>query len=193
MENGIFREREVEQLLSQYELFEIYTDDAVSEIEASYREQQISITGYYANPTYIILDSTDHLEVGRESFTNSSKDFIAFLEAGLSDTPAFESRIQIEGLKISERGEEVRVLMPEGAWDYSGGVASNYMSQPVESLDTRFSATAQFRVGEDLSGEYVIRARVVGGLYDEDNRLSTFAIPLKLVLNVAGETRSGDH
>ena len=138
MENGIFREREVEQLLSQYELFEIYTDDAVSEIEASYREQQISITGYYANPTYIILVSTDHLEVGRESFTNSSKDFIAFLEAGISDTPAFESRIQIEGLKISERGEEVRVLMPEGAWNYSGGVASNYMSQPVESIDTRF-------------------------------------------------------
>ena len=193
MENGIFRESEVEQLLSQYELFEIYTDDAVSEIEASYREQQISITGYYANPTYIILDSTDHLEVGRESFTNSSKDFIAFLEAGISDTPAFESRIQIEGLKISERGEEVRVLMPEGAWDYSGGVASNYMSQPVVSLDTRFSATAQLRVGEDLSGEYVIRARVVGGLYDGDRRLSTFAIPLKLVLNVAGETRSGDH
>ena len=73
MENGIFRESEVEQLLSQYELFEIYTDDATSEIEATYREQQIRITGYYANPTYIVLDSRDQLEVARESFTNSSE------------------------------------------------------------------------------------------------------------------------
>ena len=36
----------------------------------------------------------------------------------------------------------------------------------------------------ELQGEYVLRARVVGGIYDGDDRLQTFAIPLKLRLKV---------
>lgn len=186
MENGIFRESEVEQLLSQYELFEIYTDDATSEIEATYREQQIRITGYYANPTYIVLDSRDHLEVARESFTNSSEQFITFLEQGLTDRPAFESRIQIEGLQIREKGQDYTVLTRETPWVYQGEGAARYQGAEVSAINGAFSASATFRVGENLAGEYVLRARVVGGIYEGDDRLRTFAIPLKLRLNVDG-------
>ncbi|MGB1070669.1 MAG: hypothetical protein ACPG1Z_03305 [Planctomycetota bacterium] len=189
MENGIFRESEVEQLLSQYELFEIYTDDATSEIEATYREQQIRITGYYANPTYIVLDSRDQLEVARESFTNSSEQFISFLEQGLTDRPAFESRIQIEGLEIREKGKDYTVLTRESAWTYQGEEKATYQGTEVAALNGDFSAFATFRVGADLQGEYVLRARVVGGIYDGDDRLRTFAIPLKLRLNVEGNER----
>lgn len=189
MENGIFRESEVEQLLSQYELFEIYTDDATSEIEATYREQQIRITGYYANPTYIVLDSRDQLEVARESFTNSSEQFITFLEQGLTDRPAFESRIQIEGLEIREKGKDYTVLTRESAWTYQGEEKATYQGTEVSALNGDFSAFATFRVGDGLQGEYVLRARVVGGIYDGDDRLRTFAIPLKLRLNVEGNER----
>ncbi len=189
MENGIFRESEVEQLLSQYELFEIYTDDATSEIEATYREQQIRITGYYANPTYIVLDSRDQPEVARESFTNSSEQFLTFLEQGLTDRPAFESRIQIEGLEIREKGKDYTVLTRESAWTYQGEEKATYQGTEVSALNGDFSAFATFRVGDDLQGEYVLRARVVGGIYDGDDRLRTFAIPLKLRLNVEGNER----
>ncbi len=184
MENGIFREPAVEQLLSQYELFEIYTDDANSEIEATYRDQQILITGYYANPTYIVLDSRDHLEVARESFTNSSKKFIDFLEQGLTDRPAFESRIQLEGLEIREMDEDFTVLIPETPWQYEGAGVGGFQGEEVSEIAGDFNATATFRVGENLSGEYVLRARIVGGVYDGDERLRTFAIPLKLRMSV---------
>ncbi|OUU24471.1 MAG: hypothetical protein CBC13_03475 [Planctomycetia bacterium TMED53] len=187
MENGIFREPEVEQLLSQYELFEIYTDDATSEIEATYRDQQIRITGYYANPTYIVLDSRDQLEVARESFTNSSEQFIAFLEEGLSDRPAFESRIQLEGLEIREQGKDYTVLTRETPWIYKGEAVASYQGEEVAALTGDFSASATFLVGDQLQGEYVLRARVVGGIYDGDDRLQTFAIPLKLRLKVDGD------
>ncbi len=191
MENGIFREPEVEQLLSQYELFEIYTDDANSEIEASYREQQIRITGYYANPTYIVLDSRDQLEVTRESFTNSSEQFVEFLQQGLTDQPAFESRIQLEGLQIQEKGEYFTVLIPETPWEYQGAEPGSYQDNGVSEISGDFSATATFRVGENLSGEYVLRARIVGGIYSADERQKTFAIPLKLRMNVEAEVSGG--
>ena len=184
MENGIFREPEVEQLLSQYELFEIYTDDANSEIEASYREQQIRITGYYANPTYIVLDSRDQLEVARESFTNSSEQFVEFLQQGLTDRPAFESRIQLEGLQIREKGKDYTVLIPESSWEYEGATQGSYQQKDVSEISADFAASATFRVGENLSGEYVLRARIVGGIYTGDERQKTFAIPLKLRMKV---------
>ncbi|MGE4619816.1 MAG: hypothetical protein AAEJ04_08430 [Planctomycetota bacterium] len=184
MENGIFRQREVEQLLGQYELFEIFTDDANSEIEASYRDHQIKLSGYYANPTYIVLDSQDHLEVARGTFTNSSSEFVEFLEDGLLDRPAFETRIQLDGLQIREGGEDVTVLTREGPWQFSGNSAGQYLGSDVTQLVGDFSATTTFRVGPDLDGEYVIRFRLVGGLYRGDERIRTFSLPVKMTLDV---------
>lgn len=184
MENGIFRQRDVEQLLGQYELFEVFTDDAISDIEASYRGHQIQLSGYYANPTYIVLDSEDHLEVARGTFTNSSDEFIEFLGAGLLDRPAFESRIQLDGLQIREGGEDVTVLTREGSWTFSGSTDGDYLGATIGQLSADFSAQTTFRVGAGLEGEYVVRVRLVGGLYRGDERIRTFSLPLKLVLDV---------
>ena len=184
MENGIFRQRDVEQLLGQYELFEVFTDDATSDIEASYRGHQIQLSGYYANPTYIVLDSTDHLEVTRGSFTNSNDQFTEFLEAGLLDRPAFESRIQLDGLQIRESGEDVTVLTREGSWTFSGTSPGEYLGTSAGQVTGDFAASTTFRVGEGLEGEYVVRVRLVGGLYRGDERIRTFSLPLKLVLEV---------
>lgn len=184
MENGIFREREVEQLLGQYELLEVFTDDATSEIEASYRGHQIELSGYYANPTYIVLDSQDHLEVARGTFTNSSSEFIDFLKAGLLDRPSFESRIQLDGLQIREAGQDVTVLTREEPWQFTGNEVSQYLGDSAEQLNGDFGASTVFRVGEGLEGEYVIRLRLVGGLYRGDERLRTFSLPIKMTLDV---------
>ncbi|MEC9476650.1 MAG: hypothetical protein VX764_06405 [Planctomycetota bacterium] len=184
MENGIFRQHEVEQLLGQYELFEVFTDDANSEIEASYRGHQIELSGYYANPTYIVLDSQDHLEVARGTFTNSSSEFIEFLEAGLLDEPSFESRIQLDGLQIREAGLDVTVLTRDQPWKFTGSTAGQYLGSAAGQLQGQFSAATVFRVGEDLEGEYVIRMRLVGGLYRGDERIRTFSLPIKLTLDV---------
>ncbi|MAW77341.1 MAG: hypothetical protein CMJ95_08155 [Planctomycetes bacterium] len=184
MENGIFRQQEVEQLLGQYELFEVFTDDANSEIEASYRGHQIELSGYYANPTYIVLDSKDHLEVARGTFTNSSSEFSDFLKAGLLDRPAFESRIQLTGLQIREAGQDVTVLTREGPWQFSENSAGDYLGADIDQLVGDFGASTTFRVGEDLEGEYVIRLRLVGGLYRADERIRTFSLPIKLTLQV---------
>lgn len=185
MENGIFREPEVEQLLGQFELFEIFTDDATSEVEEGYRAKQIEYSGYYANPTYIVLDSTDQLEVTRGSFTNSSDEFAEFLEEGLLDRPAFESRIQFDGLTIVEHGTEVTVLQQQQPWSYEGQQAGNYRESDVEQLVSSFSASTSFRVGDRVEeGEYIIRLRFVGGLYRGDERIRTFSLPIKLALQV---------
>ncbi|MDE0960996.1 MAG: hypothetical protein OSB09_09465 [Planctomycetota bacterium] len=185
MENGIFLEPEVEQLLGQFELLEIFTDDATSAVEEGYRSKQIEYSGYYANPTYIVLDSADQLEVTRGSFTNSADEFAEFLRDGLLDRPAFESRLQIDGLTIVENGTEVTVLTRQQPWNYGGQQAAEYRQQGVEQLDSRFSASTSFRVAERLEeGEYIFRLRFVGGIYRGDERIRTFSLPIKLALQV---------
>ena len=191
MENGIFLEPEVEQLLGQFELFEIFTDDANSEVEAKYRSRQIEYSGYYANPTYIVLDSADQLEVTRGSFTNSGDEFAGFLGEGLQDRPAFESRLQFDGVSIVEDGKTVTVLTREQPWLHEGQEAGTYREAGVEQLGTRFFASTTFRVGEQLEeGEYIIRVRFVGGLYRGDERLRTFSLPIKLALQIVAPSPS---
>jgi len=185
MENGIFLEPEVEQLLGQFELLEIYSDDATSEVEEKYRAHQIEYSGYYANPTYIVLDSADHLEVARGSFTNSSTEFADFLKEGLLDRPAFESRIQLDGLTFEEAGDEVEVLSRIKPWSFGGQIDGRYREDEVKELGSTFQASTTLRVGEELeAGEYFIRLCFVGGLYRGDERIRTFSLPLKLKLQV---------
>ena len=82
------------------------------------------------------------------------------------------------------RSQDYTVLTRETPWVYQGEGADRYQGAEVSAINGSFSASANFRVGDDLAGEYVLRARIVGGIYDGDDRLRTFAIPLKLRLQV---------
>ena len=95
-------------------------------------------SGYYANPTYIVLDSTDQLEVTRGSFTNSSDEFGEFLAEGLLDRPAFESRIQFDGLTIVEHGSAVTVLQRQQPWSYEGQQAGQLSRKRCRATHFQF-------------------------------------------------------
>ncbi len=179
---GILRDPEAEALLRQFELFEIYTDDP---LEADYTELQRELTGYNANPTYIVLDSESHLEVAREAFTNSKRKFIEFLETGLTDRPAFHSQIRLTGLSIEEAGKSVTVLRPSGSLDSSDGAEERYLGGPVRAYRGTFDGRLTFTVAEGLEpGEYVLTVQLVTGLYQDTERLATISLPRKLRFEV---------
>ena len=106
---GLLHDPDVEKLLSQFILIEIFTDRLPEERE--YADLQKELTGYNANPTYIVFDSVSHLEVAREAYTNSKRQFLEFLEQGLTDTPAFQSQVRFSGLEIVEGGEVEGLVM----------------------------------------------------------------------------------
>jgi len=185
MEDDIFLRPAVEQLLRQFDLFEIFTDDSQSPVEDRYRELQKKLTGYFANPSYIVLGSQNDLEVARGAFTNSEQDFIEFLERGLLDLPAFQSYITFGGLEIREGDRLVTVLEPIGALESDEGVAETYLGADVRAYRGIFSARQRFRVPDDLeAGSYPLRVRLSTGLYRGDERIETISLAIKLTFEV---------
>ena len=193
MEDDIFLRPAVEQLLRDFDLFEIFTDDSQSPVEERYRDLQMELTGYFANPTYIILGSENGLEVARGAFTNSEQEFIDFLERGLLDLPAFESFVTFGGLEIREGDRLVTVLEPVGALESAEGTLETYLDKEAHAYGGAFSARQRFRLGEDLeAGSYPLRIRFSTGLYRGDDRVETISLPLKLTFEVLdGADNSG--
>ncbi len=180
-ESGILHQPEVEELLRQFELFEIFTDDPR---ELPYAAVQKAVTGYNANPTYIVLDSENHLEVARISFTNSKQEFIDFLKKGLTDRPAFISQVRFTGVELEERGEAVTVLTERGVMESTEGTLESYDGEEVYAYRGSFSGRQTFRVARDLDGKYPITVHLVTGLYSGDERQETVSISRKLYLEV---------
>lgn len=183
MEGGTFQEPDVGELLRQFELIEIYTDRLPA--EAEYAALQKELTGYNANPTYLVLDSENHLEVARSSFTNSKADFKEFLREGLADRPAFVSRVRIAGLTIEEGGEEKVVLRSRGPLVSDDGTAGRFMGRPVTEYRGAFAGSQTFEVGSGLEpGEYVVTVQLVTGLYAGDEREETIALSERIRFQV---------
>ncbi|MGA1487532.1 MAG: hypothetical protein ACO4CW_12455 [Planctomycetota bacterium] len=180
-ENGILHQPDVEEALRRMERFEIYTDDPDEKHLAALQRE---ITGYNANPTYIVLDSTSRLEVARIAYTNSKGEFLDFLERGLTDVPAFRSQVRFTGTTIIEGGEDVVVLVPEGTLQADAGADAVYQEQEIRVYDGRFSGSQTFRVGRDLEGEYPLNLHLVTGLYDGDERLRSLSVTAKVYIEV---------
>ena len=179
-EGGILQDPEVEELLRQYEIFEIFTDSDSSHFKPIQKE----LTGYNANPTYIVLDSNTHLEVARYSYTNSKAAFVKFLKKGLTDSPAFMSQIRFTGLTIQEGGEDVQVLKTKGVLAADPGTDEAYDGEEVRVYRGKFSGSQTFKVGKDLDGEYPLTIHLVTGLYDGDTRLETISVSHKVYYEV---------
>ncbi|MFQ5654187.1 MAG: hypothetical protein ACE5GW_05610 [Planctomycetota bacterium] len=183
MEEGILIRPEVEELLRRHELFEVFTDGG--EEEEQYRRLQKQITGYNANPTYIILSSDDLLEVARSAYTNSGSDFIGFLKKGLTNRPAFRSWIRFTGLEIKIGEERITVLEPDGLLESDPGEPVIYRGEAAHAYRGAFRARQAFRVAKGLGpGEYVLRAQLVTGIYDGDERRETISVPVRLPFEV---------
>ena len=180
-ENGILQDPEVEELLRQFETFEIFTDDPT---EGEYNALQREHTGYNANPTYIVLDSKNLLEVARFSFTNSKEDFVAFLRKGLTNEPAFASQIRFTGIEIQENGEDVEVLKPKGVLVADEGTVETYGGDDVRVYRRTFSGSQTFVVQKDLDGEYPLTAHLITGIYQGDERLQTISVSDKVYFTV---------
>ena len=180
-ENGILHQPDVEEFLRQMERFEIFTDDPSEKHLADLARE---ITGYNANPTYIVLDSQSHLEVARIAYTNSKQEFIEFLEKGLTDEPAFRSQVRFTGTTIQEGGEDVVVLTTDGTLAADEGTTAQYHGNAVRIYDGKFSGSQTFRVGKDLDGEYPLNVHLVTGLYDGETRLGSLSVTAKVYLDV---------
>ena len=180
--NGILQDPEVEELLRQnFETFEVFTDDPS---EGDYKALQKKYTGYNANPTYIVLDSENLLEVARISFTNSKADFVAFLKQGMTNEPAFRSQIRFTGVAIQEDGKDVQVLKPVGPLQADIGTEETYRGDDVRAYRTTFSGSQTFIVQKDLDGEYPLTAHMITGLYEGEKRLETLSLSDKVYFTV---------
>jgi hypothetical protein len=179
---GLLRDSDVVALLERFELVEVYNDHPE---EDEYAALQRELTGYNANPTYLVLDSKDRLEVARETFTNSKQRFLEFLEEGLADRPAFRTQVQLTGLEIEEAGRPVTVLSPRRGLIADEGNPERYLAEDVQVYRGRFAGSQEFRVAKGLApGEYAITVRLVTGLYAGDERVATVAVPQKLRFEV---------
>lgn len=157
-----------------------------------FADVQKKLTGLNANPTYLVFDSKNKLEVARIAYTNSRDDYIAFLKRGLEDEPIFRSVIKYDGLTIVEgKGEEKKtivVLESESQIDATEGVEVGKTDTGKARLGYKgaFTAKQAFRVGSDLEpGEYVVRTTLLAGVYF-DGKLSevqskTIRIPITVV------------
>lgn len=174
-------------MLRQYELIEIYTDSKGEEPYAAYQRE---VTGLNANPTYIVLDSENKLEVARMAYTVDKQEYLAFLRRGLSDEPQFRSFLKYDGLTLIEKvkdadgnvvmeskdkpkTERVVVLETAGKVEADEGVkvGENDLGRPLHAYQGAFQGEQEFRVGSNLEpGEYVIRATLVAGVYERDDR-----------------------
>jgi hypothetical protein len=179
---GILRDSDVVEMLDRFDLVEVFTDH---EEEKEYADLQLELTGYNANPTYLVLDSRDRLEVARDTFTNSKQHFLEFLRKGLTDRPAFRTQVHQDGLVIEVAGEEIEVLRPKGPLVADLGEPERYLGEEVRVHRGRFSGSREFRVGKHLEpGTYTLTVRLVSGLYDGDQRLRTVSEPQKLRFEV---------
>ncbi len=181
-ENGILNQPDVEELLRQFELFEIFTDTK----SFANAPLQKKLTGYNANPTYIVLDSVTHLEVARFAYTNSKADFVKFLKKGLEDRPAFISQVRFSGTTIQEGGQDIVVLKPKGVLKVDAGTDETYDGQKIRVYRGKFSGSQKFIVGKDLDGDgkYPLTVHLVTGLYDGDERIETLSVSHKVYFEV---------
>jgi hypothetical protein len=182
---GILRDSEVVERLRRFELVEIYNDHPD---ERQYALLQLELTGYNANPTYLVLDSRDRLEVARETFTNSKQTFIEFLEKGLTDRPAFLTHLPVTGLVIEVAGEEVEVFETDGPLVADLGEPERYLGGEVRAYRGRFAGSQELRVAAGLApGTYALGVRLSSGLYDGDERLATISEPRTIRFEVLPE------
>lgn len=174
-------------MLRRYELIEIYTDSKGEEPYAAYQRE---VTGLNANPTYIVLDSENKLEVARMAYTVDKQEYLAFLRQGLSNEPQFRSFLEFDGLALVEKvkdadgnvvlddegkpkNERVVVLETTGRVEADEGVkvGEDDLDRPLLAYQGAFRGEQEFRVGRNLEpGEYVIRATLVAGVYERDDR-----------------------
>ncbi len=174
MERGILKEPDVVELLQQFEDFEVYTD---APNEAKHKQAMKSLTGIISNPIFLVLDSKNHLRVVQRGFTNSKEEFKEFLRTGLTDEPAFESRLIVGDLIPMEEQFELPIpLELSSSLQYDAGEKAEYKGKNARAYTSTFAATQKVKLPGDLpSGRYKIRWQMLTATYDGDKWLQAFA------------------
>lgn len=175
MERGILIEPDVVELLRHFERLEIFTDN---KHEREYSEVQGRVTGYNANPTYIILDSANHREVARTSFTNDKDEFIAFLEQGKENVPAFRSQVVLDELVPLDEQLEDTVEWPQLDSIVSDpGAVAQYLGREAREYTGEFRATQALVLPKELpAGRYRVVARLITSIYEEDSWVRALSV-----------------
>lgn len=174
---------DVVELLQQMELFEIFTDNS---LETAYKNIQREITGYNAQPTFIILDGKHRREVARASFTNSADTFKEFLKKGLTNRPAFQSRLRIGKLvPLDGQYDHPLELEEAGTLDAPVGTAIQYLGEEAMAYRGEFQGTQSLQLPSDLEpGKYRLDIKLETSVYKGDEWLNSLSLGARLPLTV---------
>ncbi|MEM7167694.1 MAG: hypothetical protein AAF581_19740 [Planctomycetota bacterium] len=155
---------DVVELLRQFERLEIFTDN---KLEGEYKKVQKEITGYNAQPTFIILDSKHQREVARSSFTNSAEAFKDFLRKGLTDQPVFQSRLKFSKLVPLDGQMSHPIEIDEaGTLTASAGTKTMYLGEEAMAYTGAFEAAQDIQLpGELEPGKYALDATLETSVY----------------------------
>lgn len=179
MERGILLRPDVVELLRRFELLEIYTD---AREEREYSRKQREITGVNANPTYIVLDSQHQREVTRFTHTNSTEAFKEFLRAGLTDQPAFQSRLRFRALvPLDGQSEQVFPITPVGTLTSTPGDAVTVLGVPGRAYPGEFEARQRLALPAELpAGRYRLEVELVTAAYEGETWRQALSVPVRL-------------
>lgn len=188
MERGILLEPDVVELLRQFELLEIYTDNKIERFELHYDQVQRRVTGYNANPTYFVLDSENHREVASASFTNSKEEFLGFLRAGLENRPVFRSQVVMDELSPLDGQLDDTVEWPElPAPESDPGRATQYLGRTVRAYEGKFSGKQALVLpprSQLPPGRYRVQARLLTSIYEGDTWQTASVVSTRVELTV---------
>ncbi|MGE3167035.1 MAG: hypothetical protein AB7O52_19185 [Planctomycetota bacterium] len=187
MEQGILLAPDVVELLRQFDLLEIYTDNQIEREQLHYDKVQRQVTGYNANPTYIVLDSENQREVARASFTNSKEEFLQFLRAGVTNRPVFRSELIVDELTPLDGQLDHTVEWPElPAPKVDSGREATYLGQSVRAYMGTFTGTQALLLPSTglPPGRYRVQARLLTSLYRDDEWREALSIPARAELTI---------
>lgn len=181
MESGILLEPDVVELLRQFDSLEIFTDN---KYEREYAAVQRRVTGYNANPTYIVLDSENHREVTRTTFTNSKEEFLDFLKDGLRNTPAFASSLEFQELvPLDGQLDDTVAFATATPLEADAGTAVEIYGDKSMAYEGGFRARQSIQLPAELpAGAYRVEAKLITSVYVDGEWQESLSIPARMRL-----------
>jgi len=193
------------QELENYELFEVYTD---RKGEEPYKAMQQELTGYMANPTYLVLEPKNLLEVTRSAYTPSAEEYMDFVKRGQSKTPAFRSLVltggngRIAAIDVPDPGrsdehatrrKKIAVLEPispvvaDVGEFFSQADANELPSKRRRAYRRAFGATQTFKLAAGVpAGEYSIEVKLITPIYENGEFVEIVSRLKRFAFNVSG-------